>query len=368
MKIGFDAKRAFHNTTGLGNYSRDLISILSRYYPDNQYHLYNPKKAKVNRLAIAGNMHVHLPKGFFEKLLPSFWRSKSIQKNLKKDQIDIFHGLSGELPIGMGKIGIKSVVSIHDLIFIRYPELYKPIDRKIYIKKNLKAAKTADKIVAISEQTKKDIIKFLNVEPEKIEVIYQGCHQAFKKNYSSELKDEIRNKYTLPEHFLLNVGTIEPRKNALTIVKAIHRSDYKLVLIGKQTAYAEKIKKFIKKNKMETQVFILEGLDVTELAIVYQLADIFIYPSIFEGFGIPIIEALFSKTPVISNGNGVFPEAGGDFSSYISNALDAKELREKIDKLSATDKAENIQKSFEFAQKFNDQTIAEKWIKLYESL
>ena len=333
MKIGYEAKRVFHNRTGLGNYSRDLITILSNYFPDNSYFLYNPKESN-NLLFKANNRNVFekFPIKKLHKKLKNYWRQKGIIDDLIKDKIELFHGLSGEIPVGLKSKNIKSIVTIHDLIFMRYPELYSFFDRKIHYYKFKKAAKTADKIIAISEQTKKDIITFLDVNPNKIEVIYQGCQAVFKEEYSNEEKNEVRKKYALPENFILNVGTIEERKNALTIAKAIKNSDTKLVIIGKETKYTATIKNYIKENNIEHNVLFLKGLSSKDLAITYQLATIFVYPSIFEGFGIPIIEALYSKVPVITNKFGVFPEAAGPNSIYI-DPNNPKELEEKINLL-----------------------------------
>jgi glycosyltransferase involved in cell wall biosynthesis len=368
MKIGYDAKRIFHNTTGLGNYSRDLVRILSSYFPENQYYLYNPKPAKVNRLELRENMIVREPDSFWSKKVPALWRYKNIVKDLTDDQIEIFHGLSAELPVGIDKTSIKTVVTIHDLIFMRHPEWYKPVDRKIYYKKFLHAVKTADKIVAISENTKKDILEYAQISPKKIEVIYQGCHNVFKYPASENIKEKIKNKFNLPHHFILNVGTIEPRKNAFSIVKAIRDSHYNLVLVGRQTAYADKIKKYIKKYEMTHRVFFLEGLQLEELAALYQMADIFIYPSFYEGFGIPIIEALYSQTPVITNKHGVFPEAGGRFSYYLDDVTDINEIKQLIDHVYHSPNRNRIYDAYEFVQQFNDDMIARNWMQLYKKL
>src|SRR5690554_1012496 len=158
MKIGFDAKRYFHNNTGLGNYSRDLVRILSGYYPENTYYLYNTKP-NIERSVLINTKHTieRLPSSFFAKKFKSIWRMAGIKKQLKKDGIHIYHGLSGEIPINLPD-KIKSVVTIHDLIFMRYPHLYSFFDRKIHFWKFKYAAKHADYVIAISEQTKKDII------------------------------------------------------------------------------------------------------------------------------------------------------------------------------------------------------------------
>lgn len=367
LKIGYEAKRIFHNTTGLGNYGRDLVQILSKFYPDNQYYLYNPKPKKVNRLQLSENMIEILPEAFLWKKLSSVWRQKPVSKQIIEDQINIFHGLSGEIPRGLDKTNIKTVVTIHDLIFERYPELYSYIDRKIHFKKFQYACKKANTVIAISEQTKKDIIRFLKIDASKIEVVYQGCHQVFKEQIKQPFINSVLKKYNLPTDFIINVGTIQQRKNALTIVKAVKNINTNLVIVGGKTKYYEVIKNYIDQHKLGNKIFFLEGLTLKEIASLYRQAKISVYPSIFEGFGIPIIESMFCKTPVITSSGGVFPEAGGNHSVYLKNPLDEKEMKIAIeDLLSSEEKRTKIaKKGFEFVQKFNDEVIAKNIMNVY---
>lgn len=370
MNIGFEAKRVFHNKTGLGNYSRDLVRILATYFPENTHFLYNPKKYKKALFVLnTTNVLEKNPISKFNQKFKNLWRQKTIVKDLVKDNIAVFHGLSGELPSGLQKKGIKSVVTIHDLIFVRYPNLYSFFDRKIHFYKFKKAANRANLVIAISEQTKKDIISYLHIDANKIKVIYQGCQDVFKREFSENEKQFVSKKFNLPKTFVLNVGTIEERKNALTIVKAIKNLDVHLVLIGKQTDYTQKIHHYISENKLENRVHFVKDLSSEELAITYQLASVFVYPSIFEGFGIPIIEALYSKTPVITNKNGVFPEAAGPNSLYIE-PFDVADLTAKITSvLSDTLLVKKMkQEGLKFAQQFNDDVIAANIMNCYQQV
>ncbi len=370
MNIGYDAKRIFHNTTGLGNYSRDLVRILSEIYPDNSYNLYNPKPAKVDRLQPDGKIVIEQkPKSFLSKKLSSLWRSKWIVKQLVKEKIEIYHGLTGELPYGIEKTNIKTVVTIHDLIFMRYPELYKAIDRKIYFKKFKFAADIADVIIAISEQTKQDIVDFLEINPNKIQVIYQGCHQVFKDELSAKFQKEVLNKYHLPKSFILNVGAVNERKNVLNLIKAIENTAHNLVIVGTGTAYFQKVKKYVTNHKLNDRVFFLSGMSMEEIATLYQKAQLFVYPSIFEGFGIPIIEALYSQTPVITSKGSCFPEAGGPNSIYI-NPKSVDEIRAAIIDVLSDEKIKNTitTNGFKYVQRFNDEVIAKQIMNLYKDL
>jgi len=373
MRIGFDAKRAFLNNTGLGNYSRDTIRVLASFYADNKYFLYTPKEKPNSRLSFLNdskNTFVRTPQSLINKALKSYWRSKSIVRDLFTNQIDIYHGLSHELPLGIEKTNIKTVVTIHDLIFIRYPHLFKMIDRKIYYKKFKSACHRADKIIAVSQQTKQDIIDFFFIPENKIEVVYQGCNSVFQKEIAANKKQEILNKYNLPSNYLLNVGSIEERKNLLTILKVLKElPSQKLVVIGNGKAYKIKCLRFIAEHNLSDRVLFLTELNLEEMAAIYQSADILIYPSIFEGFGIPILEALFSKTPVITSKGGCFAEAGGPETKYI-NPLSVEEMKAAIlDIQNSTELQEKMtNKGFEYAQNFTDDKIAKNLMAVYNTL
>jgi glycosyltransferase involved in cell wall biosynthesis len=369
MNIGFDAKRIFHNKTGLGNYSRDLVCLLSNIHPKSNFFLYNPKDKKIDRLENNKNVIEVLPTSLFWKKISSIWRLGPVVKQLVADRIQVFHGLSGELPKGLAAANIKSVVTIHDLIFMRYPKLYSYIDSKIHYKKFLHAVNKADQIIAISEQTKRDVVSFLNVDPSKIKVIYQGCNQLFKTEQSHVFKEDVRKKFKLPNQFILNVGTIETRKNSMLIVKAIKDIDTVLVVIGGETPYYHEVKEYIDTENMKDKVVFLNDVALEELVAIYQMANVFVYPSIFEGFGIPIIEALYCKTPVITSVGGCFPEAGGPHSIYI-NPFDEKELQGKIIEVLSNAELRNTMadRGYEFVQKFNDNIIAEEMMNVYKGL
>lgn len=364
MKIGYDAKRFFHNASGLGNYSRDLIRILSEEYPDNEYVLFakNLSERGADILRRENVSFSPLSKG-------SFARQLNMGMDAQREDCDLFHGLSGLLPFRWDKKPIKKLLTVHDLIFLKYPQFYKFIDRKLYRWKSEKSVAQADRIIAISEQTKRDLIEYYKVQESKISIVYQTCHQAFKQTYSEDEKNKVREKYNLPAEFVLNVGTIELRKNVFSVVKALEDSDIPLVLVGKETSYAQEIRRFVEKNKMQKRVLFLKNVSMSELAMIYQLSTVFIYPSLYEGFGIPVIEALFCRTPVITSNTSSLPEAGGPHSLYV-DPLNVADVKSKLlyfwENSSAREIA--VEKSFEFVQKFSEDRIAKELIKIYDSL
>ncbi|MGW8317212.1 MAG: glycosyltransferase, partial [Bacteroidales bacterium] len=160
MRIGFDAKRAFNNFSGLGNYSRYIISNVCRFYPENDCILYTPEIADEELFQEPAGAVIKKPRTWIGKISRSYWRSFRLIHWLGKDAVDIYHGLSNELPYGIHRTPIKSVITVHDLIFLEHPELYKPFDRYVYKKKVEYGIRAANRIIAVSGQTKQDIIRF----------------------------------------------------------------------------------------------------------------------------------------------------------------------------------------------------------------
>lgn len=371
ISIGFDAKRAFFNKSGLGNYSRSLLISLSKKHPENTYYLFTPKIR--NRINFENEEQFNLiePGLKIFRLMGSLWRLKYINREIKQIKPDIFHGLSQELPIGIEETGVKSVVTVHDLIFIRFPEFYHRIDANIYYRKLVHACQVSDIILAISQQTKNDLVEFLNVSPEKISVIYQGCSPSFWNKYTNKQHNEIKAKYDLPERYLLYVGTIEKRKNLLALIKAINIKNISipLVVIGRKTdTYFPQVESYISSHKL-TNIIFPEHILNHELPVIYQDAECFIYPSLFEGFGIPLLEALVSGTPAITSNRECFIEAGGPGSIYV-DPFDPEEIGEAIIKVLNDNTLRNnmITSGKEYANNFKDDFIANAYMNLYYSL
>ena len=382
MNIGFDAKRAFHNGTGLGHYSRTLIRLLADQYPEHEYFLFNPKRSSAFELKGA-NLHEILPNNFFHSLFSSAWRSSWVKTDLKKNKINLYHGLSHEIPVGIANTGIKSVVTIHDLIHERFPEQYNPIDVKIYTKKFRYACEHADKVIAISEQTKKDIIELYKTPEEKIVVCYQSCNPSFAVQVSAEEKKRIAQKYSLPPQFFLYVGSIIERKNLMNICKAVfllrNELDIPLVVIGDGGKYKQQVKDYIKQNGLESRVIFLSDnaaakssasfQSAADFPAIYQLAIAMIYPSFFEGFGLPVLEALWSKVPVITSNVSCLPEAGGDGAYYV-NPSQAEEIADGMRKIYQDKEVANsmIEKGWQHALRFSPDKYATNMMNIYKSV
>lgn len=382
MRIAFDAKRAYQNNTGLGNYSRSLISSLAEAYSENEYYLMAPQQTTMFETAPYNNVYTITPSGIF-KTLSSLWRSNYVTRDLKKLSIDIYHGLSNEIPAGIQRTGIKSVVTIHDLIFERYPKQYKPVDNAIYRKKFSYACKYADKVIAISEQTKQDIMQYYGTAEEKIAVCYQSCNPIFEQTIADAEKQRIKGKYKLPDNYFLYVGSVIERKNLLNICKALKELqptiNIPLVVIGNGREYMQLVKAYISENGLTQDVIFLSEQNTTkddvdfrsakDFPAIYQSAVAMIYPSVYEGFGIPILEAMWSGTPVITSNTSCMPETGGDAPYYIDPYV-VSDIAKAMTTI-ATDqhtRNEMITKGYKQAQKFTPASCAAAVMQVYKSL
>ncbi len=378
MIIGFDAKRIVRNGTGLGSYSRTLVNNLIVQCPeDTELRLYAPDKGiDALRNQIKSGVTWCYPPLFspllslLSPLMKPYWRSHGIVNDLKRDGVEVFHGLSGELPIGLRKAGIKGVVTIHDLIFLRHPEWYNPVDVMFYKWKFHKTLKEATKIIAISECTKRDIIHYGDIDPERIEIIYQSFSPQFKQNSSPQnnsASEENSSLFTLHsslKRYILSVGTVEERKNLGLAVKALDYlpDNVHLVAVGRQTDYAKSLPK-------HPRLHLMGQLPIEELTALYDGAEAFVYPSRYEGFGIPIIEAISRGLPVVACTGSCLEEAGGPDSIYV-DPDDAQAMANAIKSVlkGAPDREQRIERSKEYIKRFEGNDVAAQVMQLYQNL
>ena len=361
--IGFDAKRIVRNGTGLGSYGRTLVNDLSAF--PLQLHLYAPDEGRDDlrsQVVQRDNVQFHYPSHSTSAFGKALWRSKGVIKDLQRDGIQLFHGLSGELPIGIRKSGIKSIVTIHDLIFLRHPEYYHWIDTKIYAWKFRQTVREADHIVAISECTKRDIMEYGQVDDSKISVVYQSCAPRFNVSDSP---------VNTSQRYILSVGSIEERKNMLLAVKALPYlpDDLSLVIVGRHTKYTDRIMDYVRTHHLEHRVSIRHGVTDEQLPDLYAGAEAFVYPSRYEGFGIPIIEAICCGLPVVACTGSCLEEAGGPHSLYVSPD-DEQAMAHAISCVlkGSEGRDRRIALSRDYVRRFEGNHVAEQMVELYKKL
>ena len=368
MIVGLDAKRIVRNGTGLGSYGRTLVNdLLRRGDSELELRLYAPDEGRdaLREQIIEGATFCYPTakmSGTTGALRKAWWRSKGIVKDLKRDGVSVFHGLSGELPMGLRKAGIPGVVTIHDLIFLRHPEYYHWIDTKIYEWKFRQTLREATHIIAISERTRQDIIELGGAEyADRISVIYQSFSPRFTNEVNAAKKAEVKQRYELPARYVLNVGTIERRKNLMLVAEALDLlpKDIHLVAVGRKTAYAEELPK-------SDRIHLLSGVPDDDLAAIYAMGEAFAYPSRYEGFGIPIIEAIAAGLPVVACTGSCLEEAGGPHCRYVGPD-DVAGMAETLQMSlrGAHDREQRIAKSREYIKRFEGCDVAGQVIEIY---
>ena len=376
--IGFDAKRIVRNGTGLGSYGRTLVNDLAA--DDSlQLRLYAPDKGRddlrnqiVSRPNVAfchpSRSSFLVPRSSFLAPPSSLWRIHGIVRDLLRDGVQVYHGLSGELPVGIRKSGIRSIVTIHDLIFLRHPEFYHWLDTKIYAWKFRQTVREADHIIAISECTKRDIIEFGGIDESKISVIYQSFSPRFSTQVAPETLESVRQRYQLPNRYVLNVGTIEERKNILLAVKALPHlpEEISLVVVGRRTKYTDKVLEYAKNHGLSHRIKMFHGVPDDDLPAFYAQAETFVYPSVYEGFGIPIIEAISCGLPVVACTGSCLEEAGGPDALYVAPD-DEKAMADAIRQTlkGAENREERIRRSRDYIRRFEGRDVARQVAELY---
>lgn len=360
MRIGFDAKRYFHNQTGLGNFSRSLINGFKSEHPEHDYFLFTSKLPDSSKL----DSSVITKSG-----LGLFWRQFGISQDIEKQKLDLFHGLSGELPYSKPQ-KVKLVVTIHDLIFMKYPAYYKTIDRLIYAHKTSNAIEKADVIIASSEQTKRDIEQLPGNKHRRIEVVYQDCNPLFYNSLPKEKLEQFRVACKLPSSFLLMVSKFEKRKNHLRLLQAYKEAkcEAPLVFVGRKGDSYSEVVSFIAKHKLKNSVTVFDDVKTEDLPAFYQLADASLFPSEYEGFGIPVLESLASGTPVLTSESSCMQEISEDAGLYV-NPLSVESIASGLAELTSKTKLTTLQKNIpNRLTYFENSKLLNEHLNVYNSL
>jgi glycosyltransferase involved in cell wall biosynthesis len=373
LHVAIDGKRFFRNTSGLGRYSRTLVNaLIAAHQKENlRLTLFRPPGDSPFEAPQATCVETRTATHFLEGDLGSaIWRFGTLPKLLDKGEYNLFHGPSHVLP---KPSSCPMVVTMLDLIFMRYPKYFRVWDRNYYRHIFRKSACRADHIISISSATKADLVNFFDIPEEKISVIYPAFDDVFEPQPEERLA-HIRTRYRLPKTFLLYVGTIEPRKNILRTAQAFDRlldankipSESEFLIVGSKGWYYNEILLGIRALNHQDRIRLMGPIYGQDLAGVYQLARAMAYPSEFEGFGYPIIEAMRLGTPVLTGNISSLPEAGGD-AAILVNPASVEEIADGIQRL-LTDEALRrgcIARGRIHAGTFSPDTMADQTIKVY---
>lgn len=371
FRIGIDAKRAFCNSTGLGNYSRNIIRCLVNNYSSHTFFLFTPDIKLVSfydEIKTYSNVTVITPHQIIYRWFPWYWRSIVVGRLAVKLGLDIYHGLSHEIPLGLNK-KIRSVVTIHDMIIFKDVSFQNLFDIISYRSKIKRAIRRTKQIIAISEQTKKDIIQFFPFAASKVEVVYQPIDERFYQRLTESEKDLVLEKYNIQKPYIIQVGSIQFRKNiqqvlmAMSLLKHYH---FYYIIVGKPSRYKRSLEEYAKNFGLADRVIFLDKITDDELQALYQACAAVIYPSLMEGFGLPVVEGLASEVPVIATQGGCFEEAGGEAPIYIDSTNEHAIARAILQVLQAeNDLKQRVVKSKEHLQKFSPLSIAKALMEVY---
>ncbi len=349
MLVGFDAKRFYHNKSGLGNYSRSLIRILNEF-TDVNIKLYSPYNNKPPQASI--------PSHFYKNAI--LQRAYFIRNQIHKDGLDLFHGLSNEIPIGLK---IPTVVTIHDVLFKRYPKDYSSIDRCIYHRKTKYAIRHATAIVCPSETTKLDLLKYYKADESKIHVIYEPISKAFKKQH--ELKENSSDYFVV-------LATAQERKNLATVLQCYAEDEGEnllpAVIIGIQEDKFLHTFSSYKGLLQSGRIRIPGYVEESRLLNYYQNALAIVYPSKWEGFGIPILEAHSVHKPLILADNPCFREIAGSAALFF-DPLCPRSLKKQLMAIREPTMAANlIQSGIQNLNRFQADVLAKAYKSVYEKV
>ncbi len=321
MRVGIDYTAAVQQKAGIGRYTRGLVSGLIRFDQDNRYVLFSAGQDPEYR---------YWPRNFSLKELPisdqkltALWQRLRLPLpvELITGLVDIYHSPDFVLPPVMAA---RTVLTVHDLSFMRHPECSPPALLDYLIEAVPRSVERADLIVADSKSTRRDLMDLLEVPAEKILVLYPGLESHFYPLQNDYLLRRLLERYDIGYPYILAVGTLQPRKNFVRLIKAYnilvreYHLPHKLVIVGSKGWLYDEIEETISDLRLEGRVQLTGFVKDEDLPYVYSAADVFAFPSLYEGFGIPILEAMACGTPVVTSSVSSMPEVAGDAALLVS--------------------------------------------------
>lgn len=372
MDIGIVSSFIDEYSGGIGVYTHQLVKNLNQMDNENNYHLIHYSKSDLD--IYSRNNEIIIPKNRFIKRWGSymFWRYFTLPRKLKEYALDVVHD-----PYELGPFTFnqpfRKVITVHDLTPLLFPNLFKRGDVMLHRLLLKKTISQADKIITVSYNSQRDIMEYLNVPQENIEVIYNGKDENFRP-LNSKKTGKVREKYGLPSHFILSVGGLHPIKNIPRLLEAYHLAlknglEHKLVMVGGAVDRAEEVFQIIDVLGLEDHVIFTGVVSDDDLVGLYNAADLFLYPCLYAGFGLPPLEAMACGTPVITSCNSSLPEIVGDAAKLV-NPYDPKKLADAISQVLSDDEMMKtlVKKGLKQAKIFNWKNTALETLKVYKEV
>lgn len=362
MRIGIDATAIFLRKGGIGYYTHNLLESLTRIDTQNEYILFKTtEKQPESPIPFINRPNVRV-----------IYAPKALQKwRSKKEKVDLYHGTNFRLR-GRGYKG--NVVTIHDLAFKHYPHfLKKKFGQSLSFWKTKRDVHRADRVIAVSQHTAKDVIDFFQIDKKKVRVVYHGVGDHFRPDVPGESILEVKKYYRISTaKYILWVGTLEPRKNLPTLIKAysqlksIH-SEYTLVLGGGPGWQYQDILNLT--LSLGNRIQITGYLPQRDLIPLYAGASLFAYPSLYEGFGMPLLEAMASGVPIVASRTSSIPEVVGD-AGVLVDPLSISDMGKAIMKLldDSSLRSSMQEKGIQRAKQFTWERAAQETLQIYQEI
>jgi len=376
FRIAWDIRKLDTRKAGIGNYIYHFLKQISIFNKNYEFILYTDKKISnldlsIDHLLVTTELPI-IGGNFLRKAVSPFWLNIILPRYLQKNKIDIFHSPNHLLPLFYKG---KTIVTVHDLIPFTLPEVYGfwyPAYLRLLFPPTLKKA---DTIIAVSQTTKNDLLSLFDIKEEKIKVIYNGLDANFKLIEDRNLLEKKRQYLNLPEKFILFVGTVEYRKNLKRLLHAFgglakkENLSHKLVIAGKFGIGSNEIFRTVNSLGIQEKVVFLNYVSYDLLPFLYNLADIFIYPSLYEGFGLPVIEAMACGTPVITSNCSSLKEIAEGYALLV-DPYKPEDITEKIELLlhDENTRRELIKKGLRRSQIFSWEKTAERILEAYDEI
>ncbi len=334
-QIGIDYTSAIHQSAGIGRYTRELVQALAAEWPAAQYRLFVANARRAALPSLPGQNFSWQPTRLSERWLARLWYRLQLPLAINRwtGPLHLFHAPDFFLP--PVDASTRTIVTVHDLSFVRHPESVMPGMSHHLNTWVPRSVQRANHVIAVSEATRQDLIELYRTPPDKISVLYHGVTPEFAPVTSAARLNEVRQKYNLGQNpFILSVGTLQPRKNYQRLVRALAQleADLSLVIVGGRGWQVEPLLAEIEQRKLAARVHLPGFVADADLPALYSAAALFVYPSLYEGFGLPALEAMACGTPVIATNRSALPEVVGN-AGLLIDPYNVDELAAAINRL-----------------------------------
>lgn len=357
------------------SYARFIIDALSNACPKSAYFRMYIEKSEPHSdyeaLAERANVESMEPDGVLWRKLSWLWRMWHIGRDMERGDVDLYHALAGILPFGLERRNIRTVVTVHNLEFLRLRRLYSPIYNFYRRAIMLSSMRRADRIIAASECVKHDLERYLHIDLDKIDVIYGGCHHRFSEPVTEAEMARVKERYNLPHRYLLVAGRHNARKNLNHIIETLPQmdGDVDIVIVGRGTAQTEHLVRRMKALGVEKRVRLLYGVADVDMPAIYKGATAYLMLSLYEGFSTTIVEALTVGVPVIASRGSSLEEVGGPDSIYVKSG-DKQALLDAIRRVLESEELRQhmVARGAEYAQRFRPEVVAYNILNCYRRI